>query len=375
MIKSKTDSNVEFHKAAEYANHPAISPNTLVTVLICNYNYGRYLGEAIESVIAQTWKNLEIIVVDDGSTDESREVLKKYNEKIRIILKENGGQASAFNAGIAEARGDIICFLDSDDIFHLDKVSRVIKKYRESPWGLVCHDLDLIDGNGMSLNNSWSYHANVNLMEGKSIDIIVENNYAWIFSPTSGMSIPRKLVPKIFPLPPENWEISADEPLAFHAACLDSVGIISESLGSYRIHNKILFATFHDDMEARRIAGLTHTTRRYFFCKQITSNLHSDLPEPKTNYRYYRLCCLIARDKPYLYILKLLNKNIKYHRTKNKNIFFMSFNIVRYFIADILIILERILQKSSRHHLLKVRFDKEALQINKDQLKYILYDE
>ncbi len=349
--------------------------NPIVTILICNYNYANYLGEAIESALAQSWKNLEIIVVDDGSTDESREVLKKYEGKIIVILKENSGQASAFNAGITEARGDIICFLDSDDTFHPDKVSRVLEKYREAPWGLVCHDLDLIDGNGMSLNNSWSHHADVNLTEGEAINIIVENNYSWIFSPTSGMSIPKRLLSKIFPLPSEKWKISADEPLAFHAACLDSVGIISDSLGSYRIHNKNLFATFHDDMDAKRISGVTYTTKRYFFCKQITSNFHSDLQEPKMNYRYYRLCCLIARDKPYRYILKLLHKNIKYHRVNNKNIFIMSFNIVRYFIADTWIILERILRKSSRHHLLKARFDREALQVDKEQLKYILYDE
>ena len=84
----------------------------LVTILICNYNYGRFLAEAIESALAQTWKNIEVIVVDDGSTDESREILTKYKGKIRIILKENGGQASAFNAGIAKARGEIVCFLD-----------------------------------------------------------------------------------------------------------------------------------------------------------------------------------------------------------------------------------------------------------------------
>ena len=116
----------------------------LVTILICNYNYGRFLAEAIESALAQTWKNIEVIVVDDGSTDESREILTKYKGKIRIILKENGGQASAFNAGIAKARGEIVCFLDSDDICHRDRVSRVIEKYKQGKWGLVCHDLDVI---------------------------------------------------------------------------------------------------------------------------------------------------------------------------------------------------------------------------------------
>ncbi len=352
-----------------------LSTNPLVTVLICNYNYGQYLGEAIDSALSQTWKNLECIVVDDGSTDESRKVLKEYEGKIKTILKENGGQASAFNAGVTEAKGEIICFLDSDDLCHPERVCRVIEKYRQAPWGLVCHDLDLIDGKGNALNITWTSHAGVNLKEGKAVDAVIENNYSWIFSPTSGMSMQRKLAEKIFPLPSEKWKISADEPLAFLAACLDSLGSVSESLGAYRIHSKNLFATFHDDMEARRIAGITHTTRRYFFCKQITSELNRDLPAPKTNYRYYRLCCLIARDKPSRYIVPLLKKNIYYHLINRANIPVTFCNIVKYFAADLLIILGRIFKKSSKHNLLKARFDKEALKIDKEQLKYILYDE
>jgi glycosyltransferase involved in cell wall biosynthesis len=88
----------------------------LVSIIINNYNYDRYVRMAIESALHQSWQNVEVIVVDDGSTDKSREIIQKYEHKARIILKENGGQGSAFNAGFAESKGEIILFLDADDM-------------------------------------------------------------------------------------------------------------------------------------------------------------------------------------------------------------------------------------------------------------------
>lgn len=375
MIENKVDCNQPGHTADDEVTHSSMSHKPLVTILICNYNYGRYLGEAIESALNQTWKNLEVIVVDDGSTDESREVLKKYTGIIRIILKENGGQASAFNAGFAEAKGDIICFLDSDDVWYSNRISRVIDKYNDASWGLVCHELDLIDSESRSLKNKWSHYAGVNMAEGTFSEIILKNNYSWVFSPTSGMSVPKILAEKIFPLPCQQWKISADNPLAYSASCFASVGIISESLGSYRLHNKNLFAYFHSDKAARRISGVTNITNAYFLCKRLAQRLNIDLPEPKKNYRYYRLCCLIARDKPYRYILNLLSNNIKYHLQTKNNKLVNIFNIIIFFAADLMIIFQRIFLKYSKANTIKHKFEKESLTMNKDQLRYILHDE
>src|SRR6201988_707109 len=96
--------------------------NLLVTILINNYNYSRFLPYAIDSALAQTYRNIEVIVVDDGSTDNSREVLAKYAGRVIAVQKENGGQPTAFNAGFAASKGDIICFLDADDLFLLEKI-------------------------------------------------------------------------------------------------------------------------------------------------------------------------------------------------------------------------------------------------------------
>src|ERR687885_1217665 len=95
--------------------------NSLVSILICNYNYAQYVKEAIDSALNQTYSNTEVIVIDDGSTDNSREIIASYGDKIIPILKQNSGQASAFNVGFAISKGDIICFLDSDDTFSAEK--------------------------------------------------------------------------------------------------------------------------------------------------------------------------------------------------------------------------------------------------------------
>jgi hypothetical protein len=87
-----------------------MDPQPLVSILINNYNYAHFVTEAIESALAQTYRHVEIIVVDDGSTDDSREVIGRFGNLVRMVAKENGGQASAFNAGFAASKGEIICF-------------------------------------------------------------------------------------------------------------------------------------------------------------------------------------------------------------------------------------------------------------------------
>lgn len=130
----------------------ARSDRDLVTILICNHNYERYLAAAIDSALSQTHRPLEVVVVDDGSTDGSREILRRYGPRIRTLLKENGGQASALNLGFHESRGEIVCLLDSDDVFDKLKVARVADAFRCNPnAGWVYHELDYIDHAGRLL--------------------------------------------------------------------------------------------------------------------------------------------------------------------------------------------------------------------------------
>src|SRR5687767_8093344 len=86
------------------------------SVIITNYNYGRYLNAAIDSALSQTYTPCEVVVVDDGSTDGSAELVAAYRDRVVPVFTEHGGQAAAFNAGFAASCGDVVCFLDADDV-------------------------------------------------------------------------------------------------------------------------------------------------------------------------------------------------------------------------------------------------------------------
>ncbi len=105
----------------------------LVSIVINNYNYGHFLREAIDSALQQTYEPLEVIVVDDGSTDESRPIIGEYGDRIIPLLKENGGQASALNAGFARSQGQIVIFLDADDVLHATIAQKVVAVYADAP--------------------------------------------------------------------------------------------------------------------------------------------------------------------------------------------------------------------------------------------------
>ena len=96
-----------------------------ISILIDNYNYPQYVTRAVDSALAQTYKNVEVVVVDDGSTDHCPQLLKQYETRVKLVFKSNGGQASAFNAGYAVCTGDVVMLLDADDILRPDAAALV----------------------------------------------------------------------------------------------------------------------------------------------------------------------------------------------------------------------------------------------------------
>jgi glycosyltransferase involved in cell wall biosynthesis len=123
----------------------------LVSVIIPNYNYARFLDQAIQSVLSQTYEGLELIVVNNGSTDDSLEVLEKYGNSITVVDQENLGQSGARNSGIAKARGELIAFLDADDFWDPTKIELQMKLISPVSQLVYCgitsfQDTDLLSG-------------------------------------------------------------------------------------------------------------------------------------------------------------------------------------------------------------------------------------
>jgi glycosyltransferase involved in cell wall biosynthesis len=201
----------------------------LVTILINNYNYGRFLRHAIDSALNQTYPNIEVVVVDDGSTDDSRDIIGSYGTTIKPILKNNEGQTSTFNAGFAASHGEIICLLDADDCFHLDKVERVIPYSK--PGSMLYHRLRVEPGPGTnprSLAPDLDYH-------------VYAQRYGflpYIWSPTSGLVFRRDLALKLMPLPTKHVRVAADGFLVRGAALIGQVVGIPDVLATYRVHGE-----------------------------------------------------------------------------------------------------------------------------------------
>jgi len=212
----------------------------LISILINNYNYARFLNAAIDSALNQDYSTAEVVVVDDGSTDNSRDVILSYGDRIRPIFKVNGGQASAFNAGIAASRGELLCFLDSDDVFRVSKVSRVAETFirhgLNSKPMMVHHLATVMNEVGDDVDGVvGKVHASPkNLYQFAKRHRFVE----FEAGPTSTIAINRKLACRLFPIPEPGFRILADNFIVFGAFLVAEVYSMTDRLVGYRIHGK-----------------------------------------------------------------------------------------------------------------------------------------
>lgn len=210
-----------------------------VSILINNYNYGRFLAEAIDSALHQTTGNVEVIVVDDGSTDRSRALIETYGERIKPVLKENGGQASAFNAGFEASRGDIICFLDADDWFTPNKVAVIIAKFTENPaYGWLVHHLMPVDNdrNPVTIFEA-AQSVPAPAISGDYTEIVKSGKLDKIpgLPATSGLCFKRQTLERILPVPLA-LRITADNYLKCAALMSSPLLVVDETLAYQRIH-------------------------------------------------------------------------------------------------------------------------------------------
>lgn len=213
------------------------------SIVITNYNYGRFLGACIESALAQTASGVEVIVVDDGSTDNSRVVMAGYDRRLKSVHKPNGGQASAFNAGFAKSSGDVIIFLDADDLLAPGAVGAALPCFADDGVVKVQWPLRLIDEHGRSLGRLKPDDVK-RLPEGDLRHAVLRDGpTSRLWPPTSGNAWSRRFLEDVLPMQEALFVIGADNYLFELVPFWGEIRTIRAPQGAYRLHGRNSWAT------------------------------------------------------------------------------------------------------------------------------------
>ena len=238
----------------------------LVSVLIDTYNHERFIEQAIVSVLEQDFpaSEVEVLVVDDGSTDSTPSIVQKFVPRVRYLRKANGGQASAFNFGIPQTQGEIVAFLDGDDWWAKDKLHQVLDAFANNPeFGAVGHGIFEVDAE--------SGRARAIRPSGDCRLRLSDPEQALLFTQlkcclgTSRIAIRRAVLNQILPMP-EELAVEADEFMFTLAVAMGGAVVLERPLTYYRLHAGNLFH-FRDGDQSK--------VRRK---KQVMSCLARELP-------------------------------------------------------------------------------------------------
>jgi glycosyltransferase involved in cell wall biosynthesis len=304
----------------------------LVSILVSNYNYARYIGESIQSALDQTYPNIELIICDDGSTDESVRVIEEYERKdprVRFIRKANGGQASGFNAAFAASRGEIVSLLDSDDRFLPHKIERIVADFQAHPdSGFGVHRVIRMTADNRR-QGVWPMSAP--LPAGwYGARLLQDGGILPFMPPTSGLSLRRDVVEWIFPLPLEAPLVNCPDQLITRLApLLTHVTRVDDALSEYRLHggnnygpDRVTAASFKRELEycealwgaqKRFLAHLNSRLAEDFQPLRLhpyiayTSYIHARLardPDVRRHYDRY-MACLIGPGATHVWFWKL----------------------------------------------------------------------
>lgn len=234
-------------------------PAPVVSIIIDNYNYARFLPRCIESALAQTHANTEVIVVDDASTDDSRDVILRYPKVVPVLKEKNGGQASALNAGFRESRGEIVIFLDSDDYLEPDAASRVVASWKPGTAKLQ-YRLVLISEEGRKLD--LFPPSDIQFDSGDVVPLLLSKG-RYHTAVTSGNAFDRKVLDRLLPIPEVEFRISADGYLVTLAPLFGRVISLDEPLGAYRLHGNNAWAIRDNTDGLRFRRALEHDMQRH----------------------------------------------------------------------------------------------------------------
>jgi glycosyltransferase involved in cell wall biosynthesis len=276
-----------------------------VSVLINNYNYGRFLDDCLQSLKNQTSKPFEVILYDDGSADDSLEIARKY-DFVKVISNKNYGKKPAFNQGNAiyqaflVSKGDIICLLDSDDFFLKTKLAQVI-------------DAFLSDTNAVLVQNAlfeWRENnitktLNYGVCDKNYLQLYQKENWTSFFNPTSCLSFKRNYLEKVLPIVEDsNWKVWPDVRLSRIAPYYGNVVTLDSPLTYYRKHGN----SDSDNMNKNHRKILENQIAHHKYVNLEIENLGKKPLKYKRNIHYMKFYIKSILPNSFINLLKILNK-------------------------------------------------------------------
>jgi glycosyltransferase involved in cell wall biosynthesis len=245
-------------------------PTELVlSVIIPNHNYAKYVGNAIASALGVRWPKVEVIVVDDGSTDNSPEVIRTFAGRIKLIEQANAGQMASCLNGFRRSTGDVIIFLDSDDTLHSEVMNEIVAVWSEKA-SKFQFQMRTIDADG---------NATGNILPQYFVTPTPQQIHEWAITagvyptpPGSGNAYPREIVDRIFSFKTDFVDRAPDSYLVTAAPALGDVITIPKPLVDYRVHgaNHGAFLQLEDSRFAREVDV---TRRRFGFFREIAASV------------------------------------------------------------------------------------------------------
>jgi len=326
-----------------------------VSVVIPTYNCAQYITEAIESVLNQTYKDIEIIVVDDGSTDNTKEILLTYIEEglIQYIFQNNQGPGSARNTGIKESQGEFIAFLDADDTIESTSVNErveMLKKYKEI--SLVFTDFFVLDNSKINCQREPILKKNhflnkvrkvIKLIDQESVVFSKDFYYFYLRLSPRPICMPtvmlRKRCVEEYGLFDTTFEIGEDNEYWMRIIRNNYVGFINKPLGCYHHYRSYLTKNIElyakDELRlqkqvfSRMIEDIKNQIKSSWYIKNIIGNSYFNL-----GYFYYKNNNFLESQKAIIKSIKYLNINIKTMKVLFLSIFRIPRDKLSFFVKN-----------------------------------------
>ncbi len=267
-----------------------------LSIVVSSYNYGRYLRQAIDSALNQVSNRLQVIVVDDGSTDDSRDIIGSYGDRIESVFQQNQGQVASCTAGLQRCLHDIVIFLDSDDFLWPTAASEITALWTPKTIK-VQYALQAIGSDGNRVHTVFPKYPHGLTPDTVRAELLRAGVYP--ATTTSGTAFSRQFLAEVMPIP-KDYHCDIDDALNVVAPLYGDVVTLRKALGCYRVHDRNTSA--HAELSAERFERYAkdfEERQRYLrdCCRRLGVEIGDDLIKNDLAYWESRLAAAVLTPR------------------------------------------------------------------------------